>query len=62
MSIFLKYTFWRGYAKTPNLEGFEGSGADWLEIYKPYIEDGETVITSPHKVYGYSSIGYATLS
>jgi len=35
-----------------NLEGFEGSGADWPEIYKPYIEDGETVITSPHKVYG----------
>ncbi len=35
-----------------NLEGFEGSGADWLEIYKPYIEDGRTVITSPHKVYG----------
>ena len=35
-----------------SLEGFEGSGADWLEIYKPYIEDGKTVITSPHKVYG----------
>jgi nicotinamidase-related amidase len=35
-----------------NLEGFEGSGADWLELYKPYIEDGETVIASPHKVYG----------
>ena len=33
-------------------EGFEGSGADWLEPYKPYIEDGKTVITSPHKVYG----------
>jgi nicotinamidase-related amidase len=33
-------------------EGFEGSGADWLEQYKPYIEDGETIITSPHKVYG----------
>lgn len=33
-------------------EGFEGSGADWLERYKPYSEDGETVITSPHKVYG----------
>lgn len=33
-------------------EGFEGSGADWLERYKPYIEDGETVVTSPHKVYG----------
>lgn len=34
------------------LDGFEGSGADWLEAYKPYIENGETVITSPHKVYG----------
>jgi nicotinamidase-related amidase len=33
-------------------EGFEGSGADWLERYKPYIEDGATVVTSPHKVYG----------
>lgn len=33
-------------------EGFKGSGADWLERYKPYIEDGATVITSPHKIYG----------
>ena len=35
-----------------SMEGFEGSGADWLEQYKKYIEDGETVISSPHKVYG----------
>ncbi|MBI2842801.1 MAG: cysteine hydrolase [Armatimonadetes bacterium] len=35
-----------------NLEGFRGSGADWLERYKPYIEDGKTVVVSPHKVYG----------
>ena len=35
-----------------SLEDFEGSGADWLERYKPYVEDGETVVTSPHKVYG----------
>ncbi len=35
-----------------NMEGFEGSGADWLEQYKRYINDGETVIASPHKVYG----------
>ena len=35
-----------------SLEDFEGSGADWLERYKPYIEDGETVISNPHKVYG----------
>ncbi|MDF2373440.1 MAG: cysteine hydrolase [Rhizobiaceae bacterium] len=33
-------------------EGFEGSGADWLDQYKKYIEDGETVVTSPHKVFG----------
>ncbi len=33
-------------------EGFEGSGADWLPQYKQYIEDGETIVTSPHKVYG----------
>ncbi len=35
-----------------SLEGFAGSGADWLEEYKPFIQDGETVVTSPHKVYG----------
>jgi nicotinamidase-related amidase/YHS domain-containing protein len=35
-----------------NTEGLEGSGADWLAPYKPYIEDGETVIVAPHKVYG----------
>jgi nicotinamidase-related amidase len=34
------------------LEGFAGSGADWLERYKPFIEDGKTVVASPHKVYG----------
>jgi nicotinamidase-related amidase len=35
-----------------SLEGFEGSGADWLEQYKPHINDGKTVVSSPHKVYG----------
>lgn len=35
-----------------NLDGFENSGADWLEQYKKYINNGATVITSPHKVYG----------
>ena len=34
------------------VDGFEGSGADWLKRYKPYLEDGKTVIASPHKVYG----------
>jgi nicotinamidase-related amidase len=35
-----------------NLDGFSRSGADWLERYKPYIEDGKTIVASPHKVYG----------
>ncbi len=35
-----------------SLEGFTGSGADWLERYKPLIEDGKTIVASPHKVYG----------
>ncbi len=35
-----------------NLDGFEGSGADWMPQYKKYIEDGKTIVTSPHKVYG----------
>ena len=35
-----------------NLDGFRGSGADWLDRYKPFIEDGKTIVVSPHKVYG----------
>ncbi|WP_010499476.1 cysteine hydrolase family protein [Paenibacillus elgii] len=39
--------------KSPlSLEGFTGSGADFLDRYKPYIEDGQTVICSPHKIFG----------
>ena len=35
-----------------SVEGLEGSGADWLAEYKPLINDGKTVVASPHKVYG----------
>ena len=35
-----------------SLDAFEGSGADWLDAYKPYINDGKTVIASPHKIFG----------
>ncbi|MBL8580426.1 MAG: cysteine hydrolase [Mesorhizobium sp.] len=35
-----------------SLDGFEGSGADFMAEYKDYILDGKTIITSPHKVYG----------
>ena len=35
-----------------DLEGFANSGADWLERFKPYIDDGKTIVVSPHKVWG----------
>ena len=35
-----------------HVKDIEGSGADWLEQYKPYINNGRTVVTSPHKVFG----------
>lgn len=35
-----------------NLEGFEGSGADWLPIYKEFINGKNVIVTSPHKVFG----------
>src|SRR5262249_53899764 len=41
--------FWRPGPLT--VAGFSSSGADWIERLKPFIEDGETVVVSPHKVY-----------
>jgi nicotinamidase-related amidase len=35
-----------------DLSGFANSGADWLDRFKPYIEDGKTIVASPHKVFG----------
>lgn len=37
---------------TLHTEGFEGSGADGLDIYKKYIDGDNVIVTSPHKVYG----------
>jgi len=34
------------------LDGFAGSGADFLPDYAHHIHDGQTVITSPHKIVG----------
>jgi len=34
------------------LDGFVNSGADFMPEYKQYIEDGKTIVVSPHKVYG----------
>lgn len=42
--------FWR--PDPLKLDGFSGSGVDWLERYKPFIEDGKTIVVSPHKVWG----------
>lgn len=38
-------TFARRGALT--LDGFDGSGADWLEEFKPFISDGSTIVASP---------------
>ncbi|MGK0413511.1 MAG: nicotinamidase-related amidase [Polaribacter sp.] len=35
-----------------NKEGFEGSGADFLERYKKYVEKDFVTVVGPHKVYG----------
>ena len=35
-----------------NLDGFAGSGADWLDELRSFIEDSTTVVASPHKVWG----------
>ena len=35
-----------------DLSGFVGSGADWLDEFKPFIDDGKTIVVSPHKVFG----------
>lgn len=34
-----------------SMDGFENSGADFVERYKPYIFDGQTTIASPHKIF-----------
>lgn len=34
------------------VDGFDGSGSDFMPEYKDQILDGETVVTSPHKIYG----------
>jgi nicotinamidase-related amidase len=50
LTEFKTQTFARAGALT--LKGFPRSGADWLDRFKPYIEDGKTIVVSPHKVWG----------
>ncbi len=35
-----------------NVDSFEGSGADWMDQFKPFINHERTIVCSPHKVYG----------
>lgn len=35
-----------------NLDGFSNSGADFMPEYAEFINDGKTIVCSPHKVYG----------
>ena len=39
-------------ANPEDAKGFEGSGADYFDRYKPYIHDGKTLLVAPHKMYG----------
>ena len=34
------------------LEGFADSGAEYMPEFKKFIEDGETIVCAPHKLYG----------
>jgi nicotinamidase-related amidase len=36
----------------PNQLAPAEGGADWLARYRPFIEDGQTVVAGPHKVWG----------
>ena len=38
-----------------SLDGFASSGADWLDSLSPTINNGKTVVTSPHKMFGSQS-------
>lgn len=35
-----------------DLDGFANSGADFMPEYREFIDDGKTIVTSPHKLYG----------
>lgn len=35
-----------------NLDGFESSGADFMPEFREFINDGKTIVASPHKIYG----------
>ncbi|MFJ5761211.1 cysteine hydrolase [Neobacillus sp. NPDC093182] len=39
-------------SKGPHKPIESASGADFYESFKPYLEDGKTIITSPHKIFG----------
>jgi len=38
-----------------SVDGFERSGADFPERFKPHLKDGDVIVTSPHKAYSASS-------
>ena len=40
---------------TLTMDGFAGSGADWIDELQPYLEADTTVVTNPHKVYSPAS-------
>jgi len=52
LEVFMHQVNMFGRAGALTLDGFAGSGADFLPAYQPYLNDGETVVASPHKILG----------
>src|ERR1700761_6330636 len=52
LEVFMHQANMFGRSGALTLDGFPGSGADFLPAYKPYLEDGATVVASPHKILG----------
>jgi len=52
LEVFMHQVGMFGRIGALTLDGFAGSGADFLPAYKAYLDDSETVIASPHKILG----------
>jgi nicotinamidase-related amidase len=52
LEVFMHQVNMFGRADALSLDGFANSGADFLPAYQAQLQDGRTVIASPHKILG----------
>jgi len=52
LEVFMHNSNMFGRGDQLKVEGFEGSGADFLERYKKYIDTDNVTVVGPHKVFG----------